>query len=142
MQSSCCRRARVPPLIPRLISFYVSTKDKDRFFILNIIRTVPLASACPAHQALVQGFRTCVWSPLPEGWVQTIDPKTGQVGGRTCPHCMLWDPSATCVEWLVVPPGGGVLVFLVLCRERVAWKLLAGLHKSKLSLGPQVRNLP
>ncbi|KAF5840067.1 CobW/HypB/UreG, nucleotide-binding domain-containing protein [Dunaliella salina] len=30
------------------------------------------------RKALVQGFRTCVWSPLPEGWVQTTDPKTGQ----------------------------------------------------------------
>lgn len=30
-------------------------------------------------QALVQGFRTCVWSPLPEGWCQTVDAATGQV---------------------------------------------------------------
>eukprot|EP00983_Pelagomonas_calceolata_P067271 1149421-Pelagomonas_calceolata.AAC.2 len=34
------------------------------------------------RQALVQGFRTCVWSPLPEGWVQTTDPKTGQVSSK------------------------------------------------------------
>lgn len=30
------------------------------------------------RKALMEGFRTCVWSKLPEGWVEHHDPITGQ----------------------------------------------------------------
>lgn len=29
-----------------------------------------------SEQDLVDGFRTCVWQPLPEGWEQHVDPCT------------------------------------------------------------------
>jgi WW domain len=29
-------------------------------------------------QDLVNGFRSCVWVPLPDGWSEHFDPKTGQ----------------------------------------------------------------
>ena len=31
---------------------------------------------CP--QALIEGFRTCIWVPLPDGWEEYRDPKTGK----------------------------------------------------------------
>lgn len=41
-------------------------------------------------QDLVDGFRTCVWQALPEGWEQHVDPCTGRpyfvnssTGGKT-----------------------------------------------------------
>ena len=36
----------------------------------------------PPHvQDLAEGFRSCVWTPLPEGWEEHLDPRTQQVCG-------------------------------------------------------------
>lgn len=32
----------------------------------------------PCAQALIEGFRTCVWVPLPDGWEEFRDPTTKQ----------------------------------------------------------------
>jgi hypothetical protein len=31
---------------------------------------------------LVEGFRTCLWNPLPPGWHEAIDEKTKKVRAR------------------------------------------------------------
>jgi hypothetical protein len=38
----------------------------------------PLSSPPPPVQALVEGFRSCVWVGLPEGWSEHTDPRTKQ----------------------------------------------------------------
>ena len=52
--------------------------------------------ACPlcVLQDLVDGLRSCVWVPLPEGWQEHMDPRTNQpyfvnTGTTTAPACLL-----------------------------------------------------
>lgn len=40
--------------------------------------TLPPPSRPHPLQDLVEGLRSCVWTPLPEGWVEHFDPRTNQ----------------------------------------------------------------
>lgn len=41
----------------------------------------------PALQMLIEGFRTCIWIPLPEGWEEAVDEASKKVRGVGVHDC-------------------------------------------------------